>query len=204
MAEKTEKKPEEKAAAPAPAAPVADKKPAHGGGGGFLKSTPFMLGIAMTLEAVVLFAGFKFLGGGAKPAHADTVSEEGSAKEGEGKDGAKPKLDKKKTFEVKVVQMSAPNSRDGRTFLYDVWIVARVKGEHKEQVEAAINDNAATIQDRIRTIIGQSDREKLGGGSEAGLETLRRQVKFQLDEILGENLVEEVVIPRCIPYRSEF
>ena len=46
--------------------------------------------------------------------------------------------------------------------------------------------------------------EKLGGGSEPGLETLRRQMKHQLDEIIGEGMIEEVLIPRCIPYRQDF
>jgi len=44
----------------------------------------------------------------------------------------------------------------------------------------------------------------LGGGSEPGLETLRRQMKHQLDEIIGEGMIEEVLIPRCIPYRQDF
>jgi flagellar basal body-associated protein FliL len=199
MAEKTEKKPDDKAAAAAAPAP-AEKKHAPAAGG-MLKSTPMMLGAVMILEAVVLFGGFKFLGGGAKTAHADTSAEE-PGEGGEAKAGAKG--DKKKFAEVKVVEMRAPNRRDGRTFQYDVSIYARTKGESKEKLEGAITDNAATIQDRIRTIIGQCDPEKLGGGSEPGLETLRRQVKFQLDEILGEGLIEEVLIPRCMPYRTEF
>jgi len=36
--------------------------------------------------------------------------------------------------------------------------------------------------------------DKLGGGSEPGLETLRRQVKYQLDEIMGEEMIDEVLI----------
>ena len=54
MAERAEKKPE--------AAPVAEKKVAAKGGG-LMTKTPVMLGIVMLLEAVVLFAGFKFIGG---------------------------------------------------------------------------------------------------------------------------------------------
>jgi flagellar basal body-associated protein FliL len=60
------------------------------------------------------------------------------------------------------------------------------------------------IQDRVRTIMAQSDPEKLGGGSEPGLETLRRQVKYQLDEIIGEGMIEEVLVPRCIPFRTDY
>jgi flagellar basal body-associated protein FliL len=60
------------------------------------------------------------------------------------------------------------------------------------------------IQDRIRTIIAQSDPEKLSGGSEPGLETLRRQVKYQLDEIIGDGMIDEVLVPRCIPFRTDY
>jgi flagellar basal body-associated protein FliL len=67
-----------------------------------------------------------------------------------------------------------------------------------------IADRGALIQDRIRTIIAQSDPDKLGGGSEPGLETLRRQVKFQLDDVLGSGLIQEVLVPKCIPFRADF
>ncbi|MGH7214988.1 MAG: hypothetical protein ACREIT_09525, partial [Tepidisphaeraceae bacterium] len=67
-----------------------------------------------------------------------------------------------------------------------------------------IKERDALIRDRIRTIIAQADPEKLGGGSEPGLETLRRQVKYQLDEIVGEGMVDEVLVPRCIPFRADY
>src|SRR5262245_58033508 len=151
MAEKAEKKPE---AAPDKAA--AEKKDdGHGakaaGGGGMgamLTKLPVLLGGVMIIEAVVLFAGFKFLGGGAprSAAGAELVAEEGGhgeeaadAKEeehgeakaegGHGESGggghgdakdAKPKIDKKATIEIEVLSMKAPNKISGRTFLYDV------------------------------------------------------------------------------------
>ncbi len=67
-----------------------------------------------------------------------------------------------------------------------------------------ITEHEALIQDRVRTIIAQSDPDKLGGGSEPGLETLRRQVKYQLDEIVGDGLIDDVLIPRCIPFRTDY
>ena len=60
------------------------------------------------------------------------------------------------------------------------------------------------IRDRIRTIIAESDPDKLGGGTEPGLETLRRQIKYQLDEIVGEGLIDEVLVPKCIPFRTDY
>jgi flagellar basal body-associated protein FliL len=85
-----------------------------------------------------------------------------------------------------------------------VSIFARTRGEYCQRVTDTIKANEALIKDRIRTIIAQSDPEKLGGGSEPGLETLRRQVKHQLDEIIGEGMIDEVLVPKCIPFRTDY
>ena len=123
-----------------------------------------------------------------------------------GKDGAAPvkKYDKKKSYEVPLVEFRAPNKMSGRTFLYDISIFVLAKGESVKKVQDALKDREALIKDRVRTIIAQSDPEKLGGGSEPGLETLRRQIKYQLDEIVGVGLIEEVLVPKCIPFRTDY
>jgi flagellar basal body-associated protein FliL len=216
MAEEAKKKSE------APAAPAAgghgekggDKKDAakKGGAGGLLTKMPVLLGGVMIIEAAVLFAGFKFLGNGApkQAAGAELVAGEaaGGEKEGEHGEGGTAagtaKIDKKKQIEIQIVDFRAPNKQSGRTFLYDVTIFAVTKAEFETQVKQTITDREALIKDRIRTIIAQSDPEKLGGGSEPGLETLRRQVKYQLDEIVGEGMIDEVLVPRCIPFRTDY
>lgn len=228
MAEKEQKKPD-------PAAAEAkghdDKKAA--GKASFLTKTPVLLGGVMVVQAVVLFAGMKFLGFGAsKDASAAELVEknpddhdgeshaagdgkssddhggEAKGKDGgeKGKDGAPParKYGKKDPVEIQVVELRAPNKLSGRTFLYDLSIFIVVRGEHVDKVGRTLKDREALIKDRVRTIIAQSDPEKLGGGSEPGLETLRRQVKYQLDEIVGEGLIEEVLVPRCIPFRTDY
>ena len=221
MAEKAEKKPD---AAPAASGDKKDAKAGTGGGGmaALLSKTPVLMGGVMLIEAVVLFAGFKFLGGGAKPAdaanvahleteegHGEAAAEEGHGEGGHGEaghgDGAKPPaVDKKKSVEINVLDFKAPNKQSGRTFLYDVSIYLVTKNEFADKVKQTIKDRDALIKDRIRTIIAQSDPEKLGGGSEPGLETLRRQIKYQLDEIVGEQMISEVLIPRCIPFRTDY
>ena|SRR5687768_14050529 len=199
MAEKHDRKGDAAAAAPAGDAGQGGK------GGGMLTKTPVMLGGVMFLEAIVLFAGFKFLSGGSGPKSAGavelTTSEHVDGHDGDKKGG---KLDRKKTVEVNVLDFKAPNKQSGRTFLYDVSIYVVTKAEFAEKVKTTITDREALIKDRIRTIIAQSDPEKLGGGSEPGLETLRRQVKYQLDEIIGEEMVGEVLVPRCIPFRTDY
>ena len=71
---------------------------------------------------------------------------------------------------------------------------------NEDKAKTTLSENSSLIKDRIRTIIAQSDPEKLGGGSEPGLETLRRQIKYQLEEVLGEGIVEEVLVPKCLPF----
>jgi len=206
MAKEKKNEPEEKGGASAH--PPEEKKNPGGGGGALLKSTPMLLGVVMLVEALVLFAGFKMFSGPPHSAQAaDAASdEEGGHGEGGHGDGhgGPVKGEKRKVVELQVLEFKAPNKQSGRLFLYDVSVFVTVKTEFKERVEAGFKDREATIRDRARTIISQCDPEKLGGGSEPGLETLRRQMKHQLDEIIGEGMIEEVLIPRCIPYRQDF
>jgi len=207
MAEKAEKKPEagggaEKKDSRPSSAPAADGAAAAKGGGitALLGKTPVMLGGVMLLEAIVLFAGFKFLGSSPKSASADLTSE--LKKEGlDDKTGA---VEKGKSVEIQLLDSKFPNKLSGRAFLYDVAIAVSVKSESAEKVKKAISDHDSLIKDRVRTIIAQLDPEKLGGGSEPGLETLRRQVKYQLDEIIGEGMIDEVLVPKCLSFRTDY
>ncbi len=195
MAEKAEKKPEA-----APAAPSAgDKKAASGG---LMAKTPVLIGGAMIIEAIVLFGGFKFLGGGGPKTVQAELAGVDKKEGGEGEGKAAP--DKKRPVEISVVDFRALNRRSGHTFLFDVAIVATTKGEFEEQVKKKVAERGNLIRDKVRTIIAESDPDKLGGGSEPGLETLRRQVKYQLDEIVGEGLIDEVLVPKCIPFRTDY
>jgi flagellar basal body-associated protein FliL len=214
MSEKAEKKPEAApgaAASPKDGATAAAPAPAakKGGGiGGLLGKTPVMLGGVMILEAAVLFAGFKFLGGGPHAAAgadittSETADGHGGKKDEHGKEIASGP--KRKTVEISVVDFKAPNKTSGRMYMYDVSIFAVTKADFEQQVKDTIKAREALIKDHIRTIIAQNDPEKLGGGSEPGLETLRRQIKHQLDEIVGDGMIEEVLVPKCIPFRTDF
>lgn len=229
----------DKAEKPSEAGGEASGEKAEGGKkGGFLTKLPVLLGGVMIIEAGVLFAGFKFLGGGGGASHAagaELTTEDGEAEHGDAEHGsekaeghgepakaeaghgdsghgaaadhaapAKPKGGKRKSVELKVVEFRAQNKLSGKTFIYDVSIYVVAKAEFEEKVKQTLEDRAALIQDRIRTIIAQNDPEKLGGGSEPGLETLRRQVKYQLDEIIGDSMIQEVLVPKCIPFAGGY
>jgi flagellar basal body-associated protein FliL len=219
-------KPKEKKADAAPAADAhggeAKKK---GGIGALLTKLPVLLGGVMVIEAAVLFGAFKMFGG--SPAlvagaelHADPHGEHGEDDEGEepaaaageagghgggeGDKAAGPVYVAKRKYNLSVIEFRAPNKVSGRMFLYDVQIDAQVLGANAAKVKAKLESRKALISDRVRTIIAQSDPEKLNGQAEPGLETLKRQVKVQLEEIVGEGLIDEVLVPRCIPFRADF
>ena len=212
-------KPEKKEAAPAAAA-ADDKKGADaahgaGGGGGFLTKLPVLLGGVMVIEAAILFAGFKMFGGVPKQATAAELSKEDPKGEGaKGEKGEKGEgkgpADKKSITEIHVVDdFRSPNKVSGHYYFYNITIVATAKGDAATKgdpaakVKDGIEAHGALIKDRIRTIIASSDPEKLGGSVEPGLETFRRQVKFQLDEIIGDGLIDEVLVPACMRYPGE-
>lgn len=176
-----------------------------------LTKTPVLLGGAMLIEAIVIIGVFQVMGGGAKEVegaelHAEADGGHGGSKSkgGHGEEGGEGHVDPESRAELLAIEMRAQNKLSGRTFLYDVSIYVGIRQKNAEKVKAILEARKALISDRVRTIIAQSDPAKLDGGKEPGLETLRRQVKFQLDEIIGEDLIEEVLVPRCIPYRADF
>jgi flagellar basal body-associated protein FliL len=198
MAEKEKPKKESKE----PEAPASEKAPAKGGGG-LMTKTPILLGGVMLIEAVVLFAGFKFIGGGA-PRNANGADLVDGSKTANGATTGPTTQDSGALTEVNLVDFKALNKLSGHSYLYDVRIDVTTKPEFSDRVTQAIKDRDGLIKDRVRTIIAELDPDKLGGGSEPGLETLKRQVKYQLDEMLGDGLIEEVLVPRCIPLRMDF
>lgn len=220
-------KPKEKKAEGAAAEGDAHGKK-KGGIAALLTKLPVLLGGVMVIEAAVLFGAFKMLGAGAKPAegaelhekkdahgggdeededaHAAPAAAEAGGHGGGGEKGAAPAIKPKGKYALSVIDFKATNKVSGRMFLFDVSIEAVVLGENLPTVKAKLERRKALISDRVRTIIAQSDPEKLNGQAEPGLETLKRQVKFELDEknVIGPGLIDEILVPRCIPFRADF
>lgn len=65
-----------------------------------------------------------------------------------------------------------------------------------------IKMNERTIKDRLSRIVRSAEPQIL---QEDGLETIRRQVKFELGRILeDEDKIVEVLIPECTPFPTGF
>jgi flagellar basal body-associated protein FliL len=164
-----------------------------------LTKMPVIVGGVMTVEAVILFAVLKGFGGGPAPAdaHGEVLLD----------DHGNPieiVEDKTAQVEVPVDAFRAQNQLDGRTYLYDVEVSILVKPDVAEKVQETLAASTGLVRDRLTRVIRSIDPQKLNGSAEPGLETLRRQVKYQLDLIVGDGLIEEVLVPRCIPYRTSY
>lgn len=102
--------------------------------------------------------------------------------------------------EVKLIDAKLPNNQSGRLWLYDLAVVAKVSEKNKEKVASLFSEREAEIRDRVRTIVASTDPKAL---AEPGLETVRRQISYQLEQDLGRDLIKEVLIPKCTPIRTE-
>lgn len=211
-----------------------DEAAKKGGIMGLLTKMPVIIGGAMVVEGVVLVLAMQMLGGGADTADADTHDEvvlldehgepidnahaeddghgddtghgEEAGGDGHGGDAghATYTAGPNELVEVTLGNFRASNHMDGRRYIYDLELSLQVKGKSQSKVQGKIDRSTALIRDRISVIISRIDPQKLNGAAEPGLETLRRQVKYQMEQIVGEGYIEEVLVPRCIPYRTDY
>lgn len=197
-------KPQAETPAPAP-------QPAENAG---KKKGNMMLGgiiaAVMVVEGVGLYAGMKMFGAGPQSA--------------ESHEGAAPAVEQPaELIEVLVAKLKAPNRASGRTFIYDVEIAARVRvpegkasgkgGGHgagkgdggleeiKNEISKKFEERKNAIHDRLNWLIRSAEPQHL---EEPGLVVMRRQIKAELDKILGDDkLIESILIPRWASMRSD-
>jgi flagellar basal body-associated protein FliL len=101
---------------------------------------------------------------------------------------------------VLLEKFKAPNTKSGRLYIYDLNIVIKVPAHEKERVEEVVAERKGEISDIVARIIRSADPRVL---AEDELKTLRMQVQHALTPVLkDEDLVQRVLIPRCVPILS--
>jgi flagellar basal body-associated protein FliL len=103
--------------------------------------------------------------------------------------------------EVKLIDAKLPNGKSGRVWLYDLAVVAKVSEKNKEKLTGLFAEREAEVRDKVRVIIASADPKALN--EEPGLETVRRQISYQLEQSIGRDMIKEVLIPKCTPIRTE-
>jgi len=167
----------------------------------------------LLLEAVGIFVAVKLVG--KEPA--ETVAQELQQEQHE----ALVDHSKEATGEVLVAKLECPHTNTGRLYVISMTVYATVPksmikeessgGEHGSESEESsgqdikkmIEENIATIKDRMRTVVASADTGTLclarSEKPDYGLTTLRRQFKAILDDVLGKDIVQNVLISDYMP-----
>ena len=163
------------------------------------KGLPKMLIIVIAVTVVeggLFFAAMKMFGGGPQVAH-------GAA---EGKDvlkGDDPhKSDTVEAVEIELLtKFRVPNDKSGALFIYDLDLFVKVAKGKQATIEGLVNSRRGELSDRVARIIRGNDAAVL---NEADLKTLRTQIRNSLGDLAGDpEIIQEVLIPRCVPMRTE-
>lgn len=161
-----------------------------------LPMTPILIGVVSLVEAAGFFAYMKFMGGGPKATYGDDHGQHAIEEHAPAAPAALP------SAEVQLVKrFRVPNNKQGVTFIYDFDISIVVPGEKREEVELKVEERAAEIADRMARIVRAADPRIL---AEDDFATLRAQIGHALGEVFhDEELVQRVLIPRCVPMRAD-
>ena len=153
-----------------------------------------VLGVAI-VEGFGFFVATKMFGGGPTVAYGEG-EHEGHLLEGD-EPGSTPQ-----TAEVVLLKsFRAPNDKRGRLYIYDFDVVVKVSRQRTEEVTQFVVDRKGELCDRIARIVRAADPAVL---HEPELKTLRLQIQHAIGEVAGDpDMVVEVLIPRCVPIRSD-
>jgi len=96
--------------------------------------------------------------------------------------------------EIALPEVSAFNKREGRLYVYNLDVTMVVSQKRAEGVQKILDMRRSTILDRLNTVIRSADSKHL---NEPGLDTLRRQFRFELNKVLGDDeVLVDILIPR--------
>lgn len=98
--------------------------------------------------------------------------------------------------EVDIADCRPSNKATGRLQTYRLRVSALVRSGDAEKVGGLVESNRARIEDRVNFVVRSAEPHHL---EEPGLETIKRRMKRELDQILGdEQLILEILIPELL------
>lgn len=152
-----------------------------------LMTLGIVLGI-MLLEGAAVFAVMKI---SASPVAAEAAEDGAEATEDV---SAMP-------ADVSLVECKAINRKSGQALVVRICVAAQVDPDKVEVVQELVQKRQDTIKDRVQTVLRSADPRHL---NDPDLATLKRQIKFELDRVLGDDqLIRAVLIPQILQSRSD-
>jgi flagellar basal body-associated protein FliL len=152
---------------------------------------PIIVGGMMLVEAVVVFMLVKMTA---------TPPPEVHAAEGHAGEHGEPAEAKEIDPEIPLVECESINRTSGQTIVVHLSLSALAAAENAEKLKKLVEMRKSSIQDRVQFVVRGADPKHL---NEPGLETIRRQLKAEIDKLFGdEKLVTELLIPQILQSRS--
>lgn len=103
--------------------------------------------------------------------------------------------------EVHISDVVAFNNSDGRPHVYQITVYALVDTRSRDKLEDFFTSHNNMIDDRLSRAIRAADSKYF---TEPDLQTIRRQFKSILDELLGDQtLLKEILIPEFSKSRAD-
>lgn len=148
-----------------------------------------IFGGVMLVEGIAIFACMKFFGADPDPTQGLEATEATTQPWEESQ-------------ELEVGNLRVLNTDGRRAMLYNVRVVIRVHHTNREKIEEFLESRRSTVEDAMSRVIRRAEERHL---AEPGLETLRRQIRFELGVLLGdESIIEQVLIPGFTPLPTGF
>ena len=150
---------------------------------------PFLVVAAlMGIEGAGVFLLTKTISGQPEAAFGDTGGLPGSGEEQNPRD-AEP-------AEVELAECRPTNPQSGKLITLHIRVIALVAAADREKVEEMVEAKKARIEDRVNTVIRSAAPKHL---NEPGLETIRRRLHHELNEVFGDDqLIQQVLIPHLL------
>jgi flagellar basal body-associated protein FliL len=174
--------------------PAAEKKAKGKSGGVGKKSrTPYMVVALLMLgegAAIFFVAKIMFAPSPLEAVAADPLPEDRTTSDGVDVSQVA------QTAEVDIADCRPSNKVTGKLLTFRLRVSALVRGDEAEHVKELVAANSARIEDRVNFVIRSAEPHHL---NEPGLETIKRRMKRELDQILGdEQLILEILIPELL------
>jgi hypothetical protein len=143
--------------------------------------------------------GSKGTGHDAKPdAHAgEKADAHGTKPDGKGKEPSGTMMKPVDSMsEIELADCRLHNSRSGRMILVRIRVSALVAAADHVRAKSLVEAKKSRIQDRISSVIRSSEPKYL---NEPGLETLKRILKHEFGQLMGDNqIIREVLVPELL------
>jgi len=150
----------------------------------------------MAVEGVTVFTLARFTVGGPAAAHAGDTGEPAGGSHGASDHGGEHGPSPGEYGEVELATCKTVNSVAGKLVALQLRVSALVPQSQVEAVKTLATAKKDRIHDRVNFVFRSAEPSQI---KEPGLDTIKRRIKHELDEIFGdEKLIIDVLLPEFI------